>query len=172
MLLDGHDVRTMSLRSLRSHVGVLLQDTYLFDGTVAENVAYGAEPHRSDEVDRALRAADADGFVGRLSQGVHSRLGPKGRTLSGGQRRRIALARALHDHRPVLILDEFSAGLDATSTARVLQTLRRSDRTVLVVTHDPAVAALADQILVVEDGRIRGADCVVETTHSDVEVAV
>ena len=172
VLLDGHDVRTMSLRSLRSHVGVLLQDTYLFDGTVAENVAYGAEPHRSDEVDRALRAADADGFVGRLSQGVHSRLGPKGRTLSGGQRRRIALARALHDHRPVLILDEFSAGLDATSTARVLQTLRRSDRTVLVVTHDPAVAALADQILVVEDGRIRGADCVVETTHSDVEVAV
>jgi ABC-type transport system involved in cytochrome bd biosynthesis fused ATPase/permease subunit len=89
---------------------------------------------------------------------MDSPLGPKGRRLSGGQRRRVALARALHDDRPVLVLDEFSTGLDAASTARVLEVLRRSDRTVLVVAHDPVVAAAADQVLLLEDGTIRGRD--------------
>ena len=145
--IDGHDIRSLSLESLRRNVGVLLQDSYLFDGTVAENVAYGSEAAAPSAIWHALYVADANEFVERLDGGLDHPVGPGGSLLSGGQRRRLALARALFEHRPVLVLDEYSAGLDAASSARVLSRLRAAGRTVLLITHDPAVSRCADRVV-------------------------
>jgi ATP-binding cassette subfamily B protein len=139
--LDGHDVRDLTLRSLREHVGLLLQDAPLFDGTVRDNVAYGREA-----TDAQVRAAlDAVGLP--LDPGT--RVGQRGRALSGGERRRVAMARVLLHDAPVLVLDEPSAGLDADATRRLLDPLRRvmADRTALLITHDPILIAAADEIV-------------------------
>jgi ABC-type multidrug transport system fused ATPase/permease subunit len=151
--LDGHDLRTLPLRTVRSSVGLLLQDTHLFDGTIADNVAYGTRPGPGS-LDRALHDADAAPFVEALPGGVDHRVGPKGHSLSGGQRRRLALARALHATHPILVLDEYSAGLDAATTRRIIEALRRLGRTLVLITHDPDVAAVADRVVVLDGGRI------------------
>jgi ABC-type multidrug transport system fused ATPase/permease subunit len=152
--LDGHDVRTVPLSWLRSNVGLLLQDTYLFDGSVADNVAYGRPGTIPDDVVAALDAAGASDVVAAFSDGIDHRLGPGGASLSGGQRRRVALARALLEPRPVLVLDEFSTGLDTAATAAILDALRQVPSTMLLITHDPAVATLADQVVLVDGGRV------------------
>ncbi len=139
--LDGHDVRDLTLRSLREHVALLLQDAPLFDGTVRENVAYGVDASDA-EVERALAA------VG-LGLDPATRVGQRGRALSGGERRRVAMARVLVQDAPVLVLDEPSAGLDADATHRLLEPLRRvvADRAALLITHDPILIAAADEIV-------------------------
>jgi len=139
--LDGHDVRDLTLRTLREHVALLLQDAPLFDGTIRDNVAYGLEASDA-EVAGALAA------VG-LELDPATRVGQRGRALSGGERRRVAMARVLVQRAPVIVLDEPSAGLDTDATLRLIEPLRRvmADRAALLITHDPILIAAADEVV-------------------------
>jgi ABC-type multidrug transport system fused ATPase/permease subunit len=155
VLIDGRDVRDCSLEWLREQVGILLQDTVLFTGTVAENLAYGRRAPREDIV-RAARAADAEDFISALPGGFDGQLGPQGIGLSGGQRQRIGIARVLLRDPPILVLDEPTTGLDAASEAQVMDglTALMKGRTTILITHSMALARSADHIVVVERGRI------------------
>jgi ATP-binding cassette, subfamily B, bacterial len=154
--LDGHDLRDVTLRSLRENVALLLQDAPLFDGSVRDNVAYGLPGATDDDVRGALAAAAAEGLEDELPDGIRTRVGQRGRALSGGQRRRVAMARALLQDAPVLVLDEPTSGLDADTSRRLVAPLRRlmADRATLLITHDLALAAEADEIVLLRDGRI------------------
>jgi ATP-binding cassette subfamily B protein len=156
ILLDGRDLRDLSLRSLRENVAVLLQETLMFDGTVRENIACGKPGATDEEIVRAAKTADAHEFISALPQGYDSLVGQKGRLLSGGQRQRIAIARAVIRDAPVLILDEPTTGLDAESGQRIMEPLRRlmAGRTTIVISHDLITAREATSIAVLEHGRI------------------
>ncbi len=161
VLLDGHDVRDLTLVSARAAVALVPQEGMLFHATVRENIAYGrpgASPHA---VEAAARAADAHAFIAALPGGYDAVIGDKGRCLSGGQRQRLALARAILRGAPVLLLDEPTTGLDAVSAERVLALLRAaaSRQACLLVTHDLRAAAHASEIVVLDEGRVieRGA---------------
>ena len=166
--LDGHDLRDVTLRSLRENVALLLQEAPLFDGTVRENVAYGRAAATDEQVAAALGAAAAAGLADELLDGLDTRTGQRGRALSGGQRRRVAMARALLQDAPVVVLDEPSAGLDAESSRRLLPPLRRlmHDRATLLITHDLELAAAADEVIVLEAGRVvqRGAPAALDAS--------
>ena len=156
MRLDGHDLRDVTLRSLREHVAILLQDAPLVEGTVRDNVAYGQPDATDAEVAAALDAAAGAGLADELPHGLETRVGRRGQALSGGQRRRVAMARALLQGAPVLVLDEPSSGLDASASRRLLAPLRRlmADRATLLITHDLALAAAADEVVVLDEGRV------------------
>jgi ABC-type multidrug transport system fused ATPase/permease subunit len=147
--LDGHDLRGLTLRSVREQVAVLLQDAPLLDGTVHENVAYARPDASDDEIAAALEAA------GGLPHGLDARVGQRGRALSGGQRRRVAMARAFLQDAPVLVLDEPTAGLDPVAARRLEEPLRRlmRDRATLLITHDLELARIAHEIVVLDGGR-------------------
>jgi ATP-binding cassette, subfamily B, bacterial len=140
--LDGHDLRDLTLRTVRENVALLLQDAPLFDGTIRDNAAYGRPEADDEQVRAALEAVgyDAD---------PETPVGQRGRALSGGQRRRVAMARTLLQDAPVVVLDEPSAGLDADATRRLLGPLRRvmADRATLLITHDPILIEAADEVL-------------------------
>jgi ATP-binding cassette, subfamily B, bacterial len=157
VLIDGRDARDCSLEWLREQVGLVLQDTVLFTGTVAENIAYGIDADR-DAVVAAAKAAGAHGFISELPEGYDTPLGPRGVGLSGGQRQRIAIARTLLRDPPILVLDEPTTGLDRESEAQVLDGLRAlmRDRTTIIITHSPTLARTADRVVVVDAGRISG----------------
>ena len=159
VLLDGHDLRALTLGSVRANVGLLLQETLLPDVTVREAIAQGRPGASSAEIEAAARAAGADGFVRALPDGYDTRLGQRGRTLSGGQRQRLAIARALVRDTPVLVLDEPTTGLDAAAKAALLGPLRAlaAGRTTIVISHDPEVLAWAERVVTVADGRVAGA---------------
>ena len=154
--LDGHDLRDLSLHSLRENVAVLLQETLVFDETVRENIAYGRPGATEEDVVRAAKEADAHGFISELPEGYDTLVGQKGRLLSGGQRQRLAIARAMVRDAPVLILDEPTTGLDAESGKRVMEPLRRlmSGRTSIVISHNLMTLREATSIVVLEDGRV------------------
>ena len=154
--LDGHDLRSLTLSSLRENVALLLQDTLVFDGTVRENIAYGKLEASEQEIVAAAKAADAHGFVEELPEGYDTVIGQKGRLLSNGQRQRIAIARAMIRDAPVLILDEPTTGLDATSSEKVIAPLRRlmSGRTTIVISHNLLTVRDATRIVVLEQGHI------------------
>jgi ABC-type multidrug transport system fused ATPase/permease subunit len=154
--LDGHDIRDLTLRSLRENVTMLLQETLVFDGTVRENIAYGKVGATEQEIVRAARVADAHDFIMTLPSGYDTVVGQKGRLLSGGQRQRIAIARAMVRDAPVLVLDEPTTGLDAESSQRVIEPLRRlmEGRTTIVISHNLLTAREATEILVLQDGHI------------------
>jgi ATP-binding cassette, subfamily B, bacterial len=156
VLLDGHDLRDLTLASVRANVGVLLQETLLPDVTVSEAIAQGRPGADDAAIEAAARAAGAHEFVDALPDGYETRLGQRGRTLSGGQRQRLAIARALVRDTPVLVLDEPTTGLDAEAKAALLGPLRAlaAGRTTIVVSHDPDVLAWADRVVWLEDGRI------------------
>jgi len=153
--VDGRDARDCALVWLREQVGILLQDTVLFRGSVADNIAYGSTAGRA-EIVAAARAAGAHEFVSQLPAGYDTELGAGGTGLSGGQRQRLGIARVLLRDPPILVLDEPTTGLDAASEARVVAALERlmEGRTTLIVTHSIALAQRAGRVLVVEDGRI------------------
>lgn len=156
ILLDGRDIAQLPVDEVRRHITLLLQDSMLFDGTVQENIVYGRPDATDEEVIAAATAADAHGFVAALPAGYDTPVGKRGSHLSGGQRRRIALARAMLRTAPVLILDEPTAGLDDTSAARIMAPLRRltAGRTTLLITHDLRLTAQADLVVHLADAMV------------------
>jgi ATP-binding cassette subfamily B protein len=156
VLIDGADVRDVTLESLRSEIGVISQDPFLFSATVRENIAFGKTDALDEEVREAARLAQADEFVDRLPDGYDTVIGERGITLSGGQRQRIAIARALIVDPRILILDDATASVDATTEARIRLGLREAmrGRTTLIIAHRLSTIALADEIVVLDRGRI------------------
>jgi ATP-binding cassette, subfamily B, bacterial len=155
VLIDGRDARDCALAWLRAQVGVLLQDTVLFSGTVRENIAYGSDAS-PEAIEEAARMAAAHDFIARLPDGYDTELGPQGVGLSGGQRQRIGIARTLLRDPPILLLDEPTTALDAASEAHVLDALRTliHGRTTLLITHSPRLVEMADRVVRLEGGRI------------------
>ncbi len=156
ILIDGRDLTTVRLRDYRSHLGIVLQDNFLFDGTVAENIRY-SRPHASlDEVIEVSRIAHVDDFVDPLEKKYDTIVGERGIKLSGGQRQRIAIARAILADPALLILDEATSSLDSESEALIQDGLRalRQGRTTFVIAHRLSTIRSADQILVLEHGEI------------------
>src|SRR6185295_13897861 len=156
LLVDGEDVRELHLDDLRRAVGVVSQEPFLFSATVRENIAYGVPDATDDEVVRAACMAQADAFVRELPDGYDTVVGERGYTLSGGQRQRIAIARAIITDPRVLILDEATASVDATTEREIGAALRAAmaGRTTFVIAHRLSTIALADEIVVLEDGRV------------------
>ena len=156
VLVDGRDLASLRTRDFRSHLGVVLQENFLFDGTIAENVAYSRPDASREEVVRAARAAHCDEFVTGLEHGYETAVGERGVKLSGGQRQRVAIARAILADPRILILDEATSSLDSESEALVQDGLARlrHGRTTFVIAHRLSTVRSADQILVMEAGRI------------------
>lgn len=156
--LDGHDVRDVTLASLRSQIGIVLQETLLFGGTVRDNVAYGKPGATQQEIEAAAKAAQADGFIRDLPQGYDTVVGERGVGLSGGQRQRIAIARALLVDPRLLILDDSTSAVDAETEAAIQESLdalmRDERRTVFVIAQRVSTVRDADLILVLDEGRI------------------
>src|ERR1041384_782695 len=154
--IDDQDVRGFRLRSLRTQISFVLQDTLLFRGSIWQNIAYGKPDAGRDEIIRAAELANASEFIDKLPAGYETEVGERGVTLSGGQRQRIAIARAIIRNSPILILDEPTTGLDAASEDLVIDALDRlmEGRTVLIISHHLALIRRANVILVLKDGRI------------------
>src|ERR687887_2367481 len=154
--VDGRDIRSYTLASLRSQISLVLQETILFYGTVRENIAYGRPEATLEEIIAAAKTANAHEFIMELPEGYDTLISERGTTLSGGQRQRIALARAIIRDAPILLLDEPTTGLDASSEGQVVQGMARlmAERTTLVIAHRLSTIMRADLILVVEHGEI------------------
>jgi subfamily B ATP-binding cassette protein MsbA len=156
LLIDDHDVRDVTLASLRSQIGIVTQETVLFNDTVRNNIAYG-QPHVcGKDVESAARMALAHDFVTEMPEGYETVIGERGLRLSGGERQRIAIARAILKNAPILILDEATSALDSESEALVQSALQNlmSGRTVLVIAHRLSTVRRADRIVVLEGGTI------------------
>jgi ABC-type multidrug transport system fused ATPase/permease subunit len=162
--VDGADVRDVTLDSLRADVGIVSQDTFLFSTTVAENIAYGTPDATPEEIVTAARQAQAHEFICDLPDGYETRVGERGLTLSGGQRQRIAIARALLMNPRILILDDATASVDATTEAKIKLALREvmKGRTTLIIAHRLSTISLAERVVVLEAGRI-----VAQGTHAE-----
>jgi ABC-type multidrug transport system fused ATPase/permease subunit len=156
ILVDGLDLRRLTLESLRDQISVVLQDTVLFHGTVADNIAYGRIDANREEIVAAARLANAHEFIIKLPQGYDTIVGERGATLSGGQRQRLAIARAFIRNTPILILDEPTTGLDSESSELVLQALGRlvAGTSTIIISHDLNLVRQADRILVLREGRL------------------
>ena len=154
--IDGTDIREFTIRSLRSQISFVLQDTLLFRAPVWQNIAYGRPESSRTEIIRAAELANADEFIKEMPEGYDTMVGERGVTLSGGQRQRIAIARAMIRHTPILILDEPTSGLDAQSELAVIDALDRlmKDKTSIVIAHHLATIVHADHIFVVKDNQI------------------
>jgi ABC-type multidrug transport system fused ATPase/permease subunit len=161
VLVDGVDVRDVKLGSLRRGIGVISQDPFLFSATARENITFGAPDLSDEEVERVARLAQAHEFVERLPDGYDTVIGERGITLSGGQRQRLAIARAIAVDPRILILDDATASVDATTEAKIRLGLREAmrGRTTLIIAHRLSTISLADEIVVLDAGRIvaRGA---------------
>jgi len=156
--IDGHDVRQVTRESLRQQMGIVLQDTFLFSGTVMENIRYGQLEADDKEVIAAARLANADQFITRLPEGYQTQLGERGHNLSQGQRQLIAIARAVLADPRILILDEATSSVD-TRTEQLIQRaldelLLSKGRTSFVIAHRLSTIRNADQVLVLDEGRI------------------
>jgi ATP-binding cassette subfamily B protein/subfamily B ATP-binding cassette protein MsbA len=164
--LDGRDLRTITKKSLRAKIAIVLQDTLLFSTTVRENIAYGRSDASDEEIREAARRAQADEFINRLPGGYDSPVGERGGHLSVGQRQRIGIARAFLKDAPILLLDEPTSALDPTTEAAIMETIKdlMHGRTTLIVTHRLATIHGVDRIVVLEHGRMveqgRGAELV------------
>jgi ABC-type multidrug transport system fused ATPase/permease subunit len=156
VLIDGVDVRDVTLSSVRSQIAVISQDPFLFSTTVRENIAFGAPAAADDEIESAARLAQAHDFIADLPNGYDTVIGERGITLSGGQRQRIAIARAIVLNPRILILDDATASVDATTEARIRLGLREAmqGRTTLSVAHRLSTISLADEVVVLDHGRI------------------
>jgi len=156
ILIDGRDLADLRLGEYRSHLGVVLQDNFLFDGTVAENIGFSKPGASTEEIRAAARAAHCDEFISRFTDGYDTVVGERGVRLSGGERQRVAIARAILADPRILILDEATSSLDSESEALIRDGLRRlrRGRTTFVIAHRLSTIASADQILVLEEGRI------------------
>ncbi len=156
VLIDGHDLRDLTLDSVRGQVAVVLQESVLFATTIRENIAHGVPEATQEQIEAAARLAGAHDFILAMPEGYDTVVGERGATLSGGQRQRIAIARAAIRDASVVVLDEAMTGLDSDTEREVAAAMDRltADRTTLVVTHDLAAAANADRVVWIEDGRV------------------
>jgi len=158
ILIDGHDVRDVTLESLRSQIGIVLQDTTLFSGTIRENIAFGRPEATQEEVIAAAKAAAAHDFILGFPEGYQTLVSERGATLSGGQKQRLAIARALLMDPRILILDDSTSSVDLTTEAEIQDALRRlmRGRTSFVIAQRISTVLNADMILVLDRGRIAG----------------
>ncbi len=161
--VDGHDVRDLTLTSLRANIGVVLDEPFLFSVSIRDNIAYGRPDASLDEVMAAAEAAGATGFINRLADGYDTVVGERGYTLSGGQRQRIAIARALLVNPPILILDDATSAIDVKVEQRIHSSLRvlMEGRTTLIIAHRLSTISLADRVVLLDEGRI-----VADGTHA------
>jgi subfamily B ATP-binding cassette protein MsbA len=162
--IDGKDIRTLTIKSLREHIGIVTQQTILFNDTVRNNIAYGDITRSEEEIVEAAKAANAHGFIEKLPSAYDTIIGEMGVKLSGGERQRISIARALLKNAPILILDEATSSLDSESEYQVQVALERlmANRTVFLIAHRLSTIRNAHRILVIDDGRI-----VEEGTHGE-----
>ena len=156
ILMDGLDIRDVTLKSLRSQIGIVTQETVLFDESIASNIAYGSPGSTREEIEQAARAAHAHEFVVTLPDQYDTQIGERGQRLSGGQRQRLAIARALLKNSPILILDEATSSLDVESERLVQEALANlmRDRTSFVIAHRLSTVRRADKIIALERGRV------------------
>jgi subfamily B ATP-binding cassette protein MsbA len=156
IVIDGHDTRDVTLASLRAQIGIVTQETVLFDDTIAGNIAYGSPWATADDVEQAARAAHAHEFIKVLPAGYETHIGERGQRLSGGQRQRLAIARALLKNSPILILDEATSSLDSESEHLVQEALANlmANRTAIVIAHRLSTVRRASLIVVLEKGRV------------------
>jgi ATP-binding cassette subfamily B protein len=156
VLIDGIDIRDVNLNSLRRQIGIVMQETTLFSGTIRENIAFGKADATDEDIDWAARTARADEFIRRLPEGYDTRVGERGVSLSGGQKQRVAIARALLMDPKILILDEFTSAVDAATErlirAALVELMR--NRTTFVIAHRLSTVRAADMILVLQRGRL------------------
>jgi ATP-binding cassette subfamily B protein/subfamily B ATP-binding cassette protein MsbA len=154
--LDGVDLRELQLADLRRHIALVLQEPFLLPMTVADNIAYGRPDAAREEIEQAARKANADEFIQALPHGYDTLVGQRGATLSGGEKQRLAIARAILKDAPVVILDEPTAALDSQSEAALLEALDRlrEGRTTFIIAHRLSTIRHADRIVVLEQGRI------------------
>jgi ATP-binding cassette subfamily B protein len=164
VLVDGRDVRGLTLHSLRSQIGVVFEESFLFSDSVKSNIAYGRPGASDGEIEAAARVAQADGFIAALPRGYDSVVGERGLTLSGGQRQRIALARAILQDPRILILDDATSAVDSRTEEAINEGLRTvmADRTTLLVAHRRSTLHLADRVVVLDEGRV-----IDEGTHEE-----
>jgi ATP-binding cassette subfamily B protein len=156
ILIDGINIQNVTLKSLRRQIGIVPQETILFSGTIAQNIAFGQREFDLKDVQAAAEIANAHQFITQFSQGYHTWVGERGVNLSGGQRQRIAIARAVLLNPSILILDEATSALDSESEALVQEALERimKERTVFIIAHRLATVRRADRIFVMEQGQI------------------
>jgi ATP-binding cassette subfamily B protein len=154
--VDGQDIRGVTLHSLREQMSMVLQDVFLFNGTIADNIAYGAHEASREQIVAAARAARADGFIREMPNGYDTVVGERGVRLSGGQKQRIAIARAVLRDAPILILDEATSAVDTETEAEIQAAIEQlaGKRTMIVIAHRLSTVIRADQILVLENGSI------------------
>lgn len=157
ILLDGVDLRDMTLHSLHENISMVLQDVFLFHGTVAENIRYGMPDATDEEVFTASRLANAEGFINELEKGYDTIVGERGVRLSGGQKQRIAIARAILRNRPILILDEATSAVDNRTERLIHQAIDKviENRTTIIIAHRLSTIKNADKIVVIEDGGVK-----------------
>jgi len=156
VIVDGADVRDVDVASLRAQIAVVNDDPFLFSATVAENIAYARADASHEEIELAARRAQAHDFIERLPDGYETRVGERGLTLSGGQRQRVAIARALLADPRILILDDATSSVDASTEQEIKRALREvmAGRTTFVIAHRLSTISLADTIVVLEDGEV------------------
>ncbi len=162
--IDGHDIRDVTLTSLRENVGVVLDEPFLFSISIRDNIAYGRPDASIEEIQAAARAANADEFIVRLPEGYDTVIGERGYTLSGGQRQRIAIARTLLLNPPILILDDATSAIDVHVESGIYTALRGllTQRTTIVIAHRISTIALASRVLLIDEGRV-----IADGTHED-----
>jgi subfamily B ATP-binding cassette protein MsbA len=156
ILIDGQDIREVTLESLKRNLALVDQETFLFNTTIAENISYGARDASPEQIREAAQKAYADEFITQMPDGYHTSIGDRGLRLSGGQRQRLCIARAILRDAPILILDEATSALDTESEAMVQKALANlmQNRTTFVIAHRLSTIMHADKIVVLEDGRI------------------
>jgi len=156
VLIDGVDVKDVTLNSLRYHIAPVLQDTFLFNGTVAENIAYAKPDATMDEIINAAKAARIHNSIMEMPDGYQTRVGERGLRLSGGQKQRVAIARAILRNSPIIILDEATASVDVETEREIQKAIASlaGKRTIIAIAHRLSTIQNADLILVLEEGRI------------------
>jgi ATP-binding cassette subfamily C protein LapB len=154
--VDGVDIRQIDPGDLRRNIGTVLQDVWLFSGTVRENIAIGAQHPQDGDILRAAQISGVEEFIARHPAGYDLNLAERGEGLSGGQKQAIALARALVGQPPILLLDEPTSAMDVQNEAQVIAQLKAqcADCTMVIVTHRPSLLELVDRVIVIEGGRV------------------